>query len=577
MSGLARIFPIAGLLGDYGRADLRGDVQAGLTVAVMIIPQAIAYGLLAGVPPQVALYASLVPMSVYLLFGTCRELSVGPAALISLMTAQAILSVAPEVEDGSQLYVSLAVLLAMMVGVVQIGLGMLRLGIMVNLLSRPVVNGFMSAAALIIAASQLSLAMGIRLPHGDFFQVLGDALRAVPQAHFPTVVLTVLSMGALFAAKRFAPKAPAAFILVVVTTLASVGLDLQGMGITIVGPVDSGLPRLALPALPSVAMLEALVPHAIAIALVGFMESISVAKTYGFKHRYDVDANRELWAVGLGNLVGGLFGAYVSTGNISRTVVSAQAGVRTQLAAGFTAFVVLLTLLWFAPAFTYLPKPALAAIIIVAVSGIVDFGEPLRLLSFRNADAAGLAITFLATLVFGVEVGIVSGIGTAIALHLYRTSDPHIATLGRVPGTTHYRDIRRHPDARIDPDLIILRIDESLYFVNAPVLKDAIEHASNEHEDVPEGIILDFIAVNDVDATALEVLEQIADELREAGTRLVIVELSGPLHDIMEASGTLDHIGEENLFHSIADAVHSFGIGPEPTQEGQLPVEFRGH
>lgn len=575
MTLLARVFPVLALLPDYSSDDLRGDVQAGLTVAVMIIPQAIAYGLLAGVPPSVALYASLVPMTVYLLFGTCRELSVGPAALISLMTAQAVAAVAPEHATASEGYVAIAVLLAVMVGAVQLGLGLLRLGIMVNLLSRPVVNGFMSAAALIIAASQLSLAMGVSIPGGDFFQVVRGAVRAVPEAHVPTVVLTALCMGALVAAKRYAPRAPAAFLLVIVATLASLGLDLPGMGITIVGEVESGLPRFAVPEVPDVALLEALVPHAIAIALVGFMESISVAKTYGFKHRYDVDANRELAAVGMGNLVGGLFGAYVSTGNISRTVVSAQAGVRTQLAAGITALVVLMTLMWFAPAFTYLPKPALAAIIIVAVAGIVDFREPARLLSFRNADAAGLTVTFAATLVFGVEIGILSGVAAAIALHLLRTSDPHIATLGRVPGTTHYRDIRRHPDARIDPDLIILRIDESLYFVNAPVLKDAVEHASNEHPTVPEGIILDFIAVNDVDATALEVLEQMADELREAGTRLVITELSGPLHDIMDASGTLDHIGEENLFHSIADAVHSFGAPPEPTAEGKLPREYR--
>lgn len=577
MKVLSNIFPVAEVLGSYTREDLRGDVQAGLTVSVMIIPQAIAYGLLAGVPTQVALVAALVPMTVYLFLGTCRELSVGPAALISLMTAEAVQTVAPNLPDASQGYVSVAVQLAIMVGIVQMVLGSLRLGIMVNLLSRPVVNGFMSAAALIIAASQLSLALGVTIPHGDFFHVLGNALRALPDAHIPTATLTAMCIGILVTAKALAPRAPAAFILVVAATLASLFLDLPRMGITVVGEVESGLPRFALPAPLTLAQAEALFPHAVAIALVGFMESISVAKTYGFKHRYDVNANRELWAVGMGNLVGGLFGAYVTAGNISRTVVAAQAGVRTQLAAGATALVVLLTLLWFAPAFETLPKPALAAIIIVAVSGIVDFREPLRLLRFRNADAAGLAVTFVCTLVFGVELGILAGIGTAIGLHLVRTSDPHIATLGRVPGTTHYRDIRRHPDARIDPDIIILRIDESLYFVNAPVLKDAVEHASNEHEDIPEGIILDFIAVNDVDATALEVLEQIADELRDAGTRLVIAELSGPLHDIMHASGTLDHVGEENLFHSIADAVHSFGMEPEPTQEGALPIEYRRH
>ncbi|MCO4744656.1 MAG: sulfate permease [Proteobacteria bacterium] len=575
MTWLKQLFPVLGVLRGYTREDLRGDAQAGLTVAVMIIPQAIAYGLLAGVPPQVALYASVVPMTLYLMLGTCRELSVGPAALISLMSAQAVQMVAPEAAEASELWVALAVLLAMMVGAVQLGLGVMRLGIMVNLLSRPVVNGFMSAAALIIAASQLSLALGVSIPQGDFFHVLGDAIWALPNAHPLTVGVSIACISVLILLKKFAPKAPAAFLLVVVSTIASVALGFEAKGVTVVGAFDSGLPTPMLPVLPSTDMLKALMPHAVAIALVGFMESISVAKTYGFKHRYDVDANREFAAIGIGNLVGGLFGAYVSTGNISRTVVAAQAGVRTQLAAGFTASVVLLTLMWFAPAFTYLPKPALAAIIMVAVAGIIDFREPLRLLRFRNYDAFALGVTFILTLLFGVEIGILSGIATSIALHLHHTSTPHIATLGRVPGTTHYRDIRRHPDARIDPDVIILRIDESLYFANAPVLKDAVEHASNEHPDVPEGIILDFIAVNDLDATALEVLEQIADELHEAGTALLIAELSGPLHDIMEASGTLDHIGEECIFHSIEEAVHSFGLQPEPTEEGELPIEFR--
>ena len=533
----------------------------------MIIPQAIAYGLLAGVTPEVALYASIVPMTVYAFLGTCRELSVGPAALISLMTAQAVMMVSPAATQGSEEWLTIAILLAFMVGAVQVALGLARLGVLVNFISRPVVNGFMSAAALIIAASQLSLAMGVSIPHGNFFAVMGHAIEAAPNAHPLTVVLSVACIGALIAMKRFAPKWPAAFLLVAVSTLISVAFGLSEHGVTIVGEVQADLPRPKLPTLPDFEVVRALVPHAVAIALVGFMESISVAKTYGFQHRYDVNANQELNAVGFGNLFGGLFGGFVTTGNISRTVVAAQAGVQSQIGALITAGSVLLTLMLFAPAFTHLPKPALAAIIMVAVVGIVDFEEPRRLLDFKNRDALALVLTFITTLLFGVEIGILSGIGSSLAMHLLHTSTPHIVELGREPGTTHYRDVIRHPDARIDPDLIILRIDESLYFANAPVLKDAIEHISNEREVVPDGVILDFIAVNDLDATALEILELIADELRDAGTRLIIAELSSPLMTILEASGTLDHIGRENLFHSVNGAVNSFGLTREPTKE----------
>lgn len=559
MTFLQRLFPVLARLPDYRTQDLLGDAQAGLTVAVMIIPQAIAYGLLAGVTPEVALYASVVPMTVYALLGTCRELSVGPAALISLMTAQAIQATVPSATPTSGPWIASAILLAVMVGAVQLGLGLARLGVLVNFLSRPVVNGFMSAAALIIAGSQIGLAMGVAIPQGDFFTVMADAARALPSAHPLTALLSTASIAALFLFKRFAPRVPAAFLLVAVTTFASWLLGFSGRGVTIVGSVHGGLPTPHLPAMPPWGVVQAMVPYAIAIALVGFMESISVAKTYGFRHRYDVDANREFAAVGLGNLAGGLFGGVVTTGNISRTVVAAQAGARTQIAAIITAAIVLLTLLVLAPAFTHLPKPTLAAIIIVAVLGVIDVSEPLRLLRFGNRDAFALVVTFVVTLMLGVESGILSGIGSSIALHVLHTSTPHIATLGRVPGTAHFRDVSRHPEALEDPDIIIIRIDESLYFANAPVLKDAVEHASNTHRDVPEGIILDFIAVNDLDATALEVLEQIADELREAGTRLVLAELSGPLLDIVQASGTLEHIGPGNVFPSLTDAMASFG------------------
>ena len=555
---LARWLPIVAWLPRYKPWYLRRDLVAGLTVGVMIIPQAIAYGLLAGVPPMVALAASIVPMAVYVLLGTSRELSVGPAALISLMTAQAIREVAPEAAEGSTLWVSLAILLALTVGAVQLGLGLVRLGLLVNFLSRPVVSGFMSAAALLIAASQLGLLLGVELEPAGFLRRVMEAAVAVPAAHGPTLLISGGCILVLALGRRLAPRVPTAFLVVLAVTALSWALDLPSRGVAVVGPVSGGWPVPSLPALPPWGVLVDLLPYAIPIALVGFLESISVAKTFAFQQRYDLDANQELVAVGAANLLGGLFGGYVVTGNISRTVVAAQSGARTQLAALVTAGLVLLATVWLSPLLAPLPEATLAAIVLVAIVGIVDLREPLRLLTFKRNDAAGLLATFAATLLLGVELGIVLGVAVSLALHLLHTSDPHVAVLGRLPDSAMYRDIRRWPEAREPEGVVVLRIDESLYFPNAPRLRDAVRQHHTAREQVPVGLVLDGRAVNDVDATAVAELEQIADELREAGTRLAIAGLSGPVMDTLRASGVMAHFGESNIYVGVEQAVRSF-------------------
>ena len=564
MSRLGKIFPILDWLPAYERNHLKGDVTAGLTVAVMIIPQAIAYGLLAGVPPEVALYASIVPMFAYAMLGTCRELSVGPAALISLMTAEAIHELRPGAEMASPEWVALAVLIALLVGAIQLGLGLVRLGVIVQFLSRPVVSGFMSAAALIIASSQLGLLMGAPVRGDGFLGVLGAAFHAAPNIHYPTLFLGSGCIAAMAVSRAIRKSFPMPFVLVVLTTGLSWFFGFGEQGIAVVGPVEGGVPTLALPGLTTAQVME-LLPYVVAIALVGFLESISVAKAYGFQHHYDVDANQELRAVGTANLLGGLFGGYVATGNISRTVVAAQAGAKSQLYALLTASLVLLTVIVMAPLFEPLPKAMLAAMIVVAVIGIVDVKEALRLAGFKPQDAAGLLITFLATLTLGVERGILTGVAASLILHLYQTTKPHFAVLGRLPGTSHWREVERHPTAIIEDDVIVIRIDESLYFANAPSLRDVVEHAYNVHPAHPRGFVLDCIAVNDLDSTALDVLQQIADEMALEGTQLCLAGVSGPIHDILEKSGCLSHIGKEQLFTTVHAAVLSFGIGePKP-------------
>jgi len=576
MTRLAKILPILDWVPAYERKHLKGDVTAGLTVAVMIIPQAIAYGLLAGVPPEVALYASIVPMFAYALLGTCRELSVGPAALISLMTAEAIHELRPGAEMASPEWVALAVLIALLVGAVQLGLGLVRLGVIVQFLSRPVVSGFMSAAALIIATSQLGLLMGTAVRGDGFLGVLDAAVRAAPEIHYPTLLLGVGCIVAMAVSRKVRKSFPMPFLLVILTTALSWFFGFGEKGIAVVGPVEGGVPTFAVSAVTSAQVLE-LLPYVIAIALVGFLESISVAKAYGFQNNYEVDANQELRALGTANLFGGLFGGYVATGNISRTVVSAQAGAKSQLYAVVTASLVLLTVIVLAPLFEPLPKAMLAAMIVVAVIGIVDIKEALRLLGFKRQDAIGLLVTFLATLILGVERGIIVGVAASLVLHLYQTTKPHFAVLGRLPGTSHWREVERHPTATIENDVIVIRIDESLYFANAPSLRDVVEHAYNVHPAHPRGFVLDCIAVNDLDSTALDVLQQIADEMASQETQLCLAGVSAPIHQTLEKSGCLDHIGEEHLFTTVHGAVQSFGIG-EPAVEGQesAPISREG-
>jgi SulP family sulfate permease len=373
-------------------------------------------------------------------------------------------------------------------------------------------------------------------------------------------------MATIAISKKIRKGFPMPFLLVILTTALSYQFGFNAnLDIAIVGAVPGGFPEFQIPS-ASIAQLQAILPYAIPIALIGFLESISVSKTYAFQNGYEIDANQELRALGAANAVGGLFGGYVVTGNISRTVVSAQAGAKSQLAELLTASIVLLTVVVLAPLFEFLPKAMLAAMIIVAIIGVVDLGEARRLAKYKRRDAISLIITFLATLIFDVEIGILTGIATSIALHLYHTTAPHTATLGRISGTSHWLDANRHPDAVIDEEVIVIRIDESIYFANAPSLRDSIERAYTRHAVHAKGIVLDCVAINDLDSTAITMFEQVADELTESGTRLCLAGLSSPLHDILEKSGCIEHIGKDNLFLTVHEAVISFGVG-EPTEE----------
>lgn len=562
--------PVASWLLAPRREDLRDDLTAGLTTAVMLIPQGMAYALLAGLPPIVGLYASTIPLVVYAFFGSSRQLAVGPVAMVSLLVASGVGTLA---EPGTETYVGLAVLLAAMVGALQLGMGLLRAGFLVNFLSHPVISGFTSAAALVIGASQLGQLLGLELGRGPVHEILQRAITQLGDTHGLTLAIGAGSIVALLALRRLAPRVPAALVVVVAGTLAVWAFGLHEHGVAIVGTVPAGLPPLALPPLDAHA-LAGLWPTALTIALVGFMESISVGKSIATRMGYEIDANRELRGLGLANLAGSLFGAYPVTGGFSRTAVNAAAGARTSMAGLVTASVVALTLVLLTPAFYFLPKAVLAAIIMVAVLGLVDVKEVRHLWHVERSELALLALTFAATLALGVEEGIALGVGASLVWHVVRTTRPHTAVLGRLPGTDVFRNIRRFPEAVTEPGVVVLRIDAQLFFGNVAFLKETLRGLVDQaaHGEAPvHTVVIEAASINRLDSSADAALHELHQWLAGRGVTLRLAGLKGPVRDMMQRTGLLARVGEARACFTVAEAIDA-ARAEHPRPHAQPPA-----
>jgi SulP family sulfate permease len=519
----------------------------------MLIPQGMAYAMIAGLPPIYGLYAALVPLLVYAAFGTSRQLAVGPVAMVSLLVATGVGAVAGA--DGA-LYISLAVVLALLVGALQLVLGLARFGFLVNFLSHPVLTGFTSAAALIIGLSQLKHLLGVEIGRTHLVhEIILEAAAQASALHLPTVLLGLSAIVLLIALKRWKKTFPGALAAVAATTVVVWVMNLEVAGVRIVGTVPGGLPSLSLPSV-SLAQVGALMPSALAIALVGFMESIAIAKSLAARHRYEVDANQELVGLGLANLVGGLFQSYAVTGGFSRTAVNDQAGARTPMAAVISAAIIALTLLFLTPLFYYMPNAVLAAIVMVAVAGLIDVREIRFLWRVKRPDFAMMAVTFLATLALGIEEGIVVGVVVSLILVVHQSSRPHVARLGRLPGTTTYRNLDRNPEAQAPPGVSILRVDASLYFANSAFFKDLVLSTEREADGV-QALVLDLYPVNRIDATALHTLKQLVEHSAERNVRLLVAGTKGPVMDVLHRAGIVELVGLENFFHETHEAVEA--------------------
>ena len=543
---LRRHVPLLDWAPAYDRTAFSNDMIAALVVTFMLIPQSLAYALLAGLPPEAGIYASIAPIVLYAIFGTSRALAVGPVAVVSLLTASAVGQVA---DQGTAGYAVAALTLAVLSGGFLLLMGVLRLGFLANFLSHPVIAGFITASGILIAASQLKHILGIPAEGHTLPELVLSLGAHLDRINWITVALGLAATGFLFWARAhlkpllraMGAPAPLADILtkagpvaaVVATTLAVWGLGLDQRGVAIVGTVPQGLPPLTLPGL-SPDLLRALVLPAILISVIGFVESVSVAQTLAAKKRQRIDPDQELIGLGAANLGAGFTGGFPVTGGFSRSVVNFDAGAETPAAGIFTALGLAIAAVALTPLVHYLPKATLAATIIVAVLSLVDLSILKKTWGYARADFAAVAVTIVLTLGLGVEIGVAAGVALSVLLHLYRTSRPHVAELGRVPGTEHFRNIHRH-SVETDPTLVSLRVDESLYFANARFLEDLIQKRVTEGCDI-RNVVLMFSAVNEVDYSALESLEAINLRLHDMGVGLHLSEVKGPVMDRLHRS-----------------------------------------
>ena len=534
------------------------DGVAALIVTIMLIPQSLAYAMLAGLPPEVGLYASVAPLLLYAVFGTSRVLAVGPVAVVSLMTAAAIGQHAPA---GTPEYWAVAITLAFLSGLLLLSMGLLRLGFLANFLSHPVISGFISASGILIAASQLKTLMGVSAEGHNFLDLSLSLMSQLGQVHVLTLAIGAATVAFLFWVRsglkpllqRLGMKPRAADVVaktgpvaaIAVTTLFTWALDWQVQGVKIVGAVPQGLPPFTLP-LWDLGLWQALLVPALLISVVGFVESVSVGQTLAAKRRQRIEPDQELVALGASNLGASFTGGFPVTGGFARSVVNFDAGAQTPAAGVFTAAGITLASLFLTPALYYLPQATLAATIVVAVLSLVDFSILRKTWRYAKSDFLAVLATLVATLTVGVEAGLVVGVALSLALYLYRTSRPHMAEVGLVAGTEHFRNVQRHTVV-VSPRVLSLRVDESLYFANSRALEDRINNAVASRPAL-EHVVLQCSAINDIDASALESLEAIDLRLRGAGLKLHLSEVKGPVMDRLKATEFLHGLSGRLFF-----------------------------
>ena len=562
---LKRNIPILDWLPSYKKANLKGDFVAGITVAIILIPQGIAYALIAGLPPIYGLYTALVPQIIYAIFGTARQVAIGPVAMDSLIVATGVATLAL---SGSESYIAIAILLALMVGVIQFLMGVLRLGFIVNFMSKPVITGFTSAVALIIGFNQLGNLFGVSFVKCDRVHILlSDVITRTSEFNLNTTIIGLIACAIIIALKKINNKIPNALIVVVlgIVILRYFGNSL--LDVAIVKDIPSGLPGFSIPEL-DIDQIRELLPIAITLVLVGYLETISIGKTLESKQdEYRINANQELIALGLGNIFGSFFKSYPSTASFSRSAINEDAGAKTGMAALISSVLVIFTLLFFTPVFYHLPKTILAAIIIVSIIKLVNIKEAKFLWKANNLDFWLLIATFLSTLLLGVDYGILTGVGLSLIVLIFRTSRPYVTELGKVPDSNFYRNVNRFEGVVIEKDILVFRFDAQLFYANANYFRDRLDEMVSKRKGTLKLIVLDAESINRLDSTGVEMLKERIRYYHKREIQFYFAGVKGPVRDAMFKGGILDIISVNHFFMRANGAVTYYKTGDNDHQK----------
>lgn len=556
MIQLKKHLPILDWLPNYQKAWLKGDFFAGITIGVMLIPQGIAYAIIAGLPPIYGLYTAMIPQIVYALLGTSRQLAIGPAAMDSLIVASGIGVLA---SIGSEHFIILAILLGFMVGFFQILFGFFKLGFLVNFLSKPVISGLTSGSAIIIGFNQLGNLLGIDISRNNRLHIIIiDVYNNFKSLHWQPLLLGGFSIIILLLIKKYFKKIPASLVVVVLGILVVYIFNLKNHNIVVLGEIPKGLPSFKIPNFDKKLITE-LSGLAVTLALIGFMEAISIAKSIEVKHNnYKVNPNKELIALGFSNIIGSFFQSYPATAGFARTAVNDQSGAKTPLASLIAAAVVAISLLFLTPTFYFLPKTILAAIIMVAAYSLLDFTMPKRLVYYNLRDLIILNITFFMTIFIGIKEGILTGVVLSITMLVYKSTKPNIAILGNVPNTHFYRSAKRFKNLIIQDEILIVRFDAQLHFANTTFFKDKLQEFCTFKGGKLKLLIIDGESLNALDSSAIYALDEILDYFNKLDIAVAFTGLKGQVRDALAKSGLMKKIRYDHCFMSIQEAVDCF-------------------
>ncbi len=551
---MQKYLPFLHWLRNYNKQDFLKDIIAGLMVGIVLIPQGMAYAMIAGLPPVYGLYAALFPLLVYVFLGTSRQLAIGPVAMDSLLVAAGLGTLAITSLDN---YIAMAIFLAFLVGAIQFILGISRMGFLVGFLSKPVITGFTSAAAFIIIFSQLKHLLGANIAKSSkFHQLVLNAYEKLGEINIYDFAIGLGGILIIVALKKWSRKIPPILLVVVLGILAVYFLNLESYGVKIVGEVPKGLPSFKMPDI-SIENILNIWPIALTLALIGYLEAISIGKALEEKAgKETIDANQELIALGSSNMVGSFFQAYPVTASFSRSAINGETGVKTNLGALFSVLLVVLTLLFLTPLFYYLPNAVLASIIMVSVFNLIDFSYPKSLWENRKDEFLVLLLTFLVTLFVGIPQGILLGVLFSLLLMVYRTSNPHFAVLGNIKNSDYYKNINRFGDeVVVRDDLLIVRFDSQLYFGNAAYFKKQLYKHIDEKGSTLKAVILNAEAITYIDSSATQMLTMVIDEIHKKGLQFYIAGAIGPTRDIIFSSGIIDALHKEYLFVKTKEAI----------------------